>query len=69
MNISEHKLNIFREIDQLPEESLLELENIIKQIRDSKKNIKKRQFGCMKGLLVSMSDDFDAPLADFHEYM
>lgn len=28
----------------------------------------KRQFGSAKGLIV-MSDDFDAPLSDFAEYM
>lgn len=28
-----------------------------------------RQFGCMKGLVISMADDFGAPLDDFKEYM
>jgi hypothetical protein len=32
MNIAEHKLQIFRQIDQLPEESLIELEKIIAQL-------------------------------------
>lgn len=27
------------------------------------------QFGCMKGLVLYMSEDFDAPLDDFEEYM
>jgi len=26
-------------------------------------------FGCMKGMLISMSDDFNEPLEDFKEYM
>lgn len=69
MNIAEHKLNLFRQIDELPEESLLELEKIIAQLRVYKKLPAKRQFGCMKGLVISMADDFDAPLHDFKEYM
>ena len=27
------------------------------------------QFGCMKGLVLYISEDFDAPLDDFEEYM
>jgi antitoxin (DNA-binding transcriptional repressor) of toxin-antitoxin stability system len=30
--------------------------------------VRRRQFGSAKGLIV-MSDDFDAPLEDFKEYM
>lgn len=30
---------------------------------------KKRTFGCMRGLVTHMSDDFDEPLEDFAEYM
>lgn len=29
----------------------------------------RRQFGSARGLIVSMAEDFDAPLEDFHEYM
>ena len=67
MNIAEHKLNLIRQIDQLPEESLLELEKVIMKLSNQKKSISKRQFGCMKGLVVSMADDFDTPLANFNE--
>jgi hypothetical protein len=52
----------------LPEESLIELEKLISQLQISKKPVSKRQFGCMKGLVISMADDFDAPLDDFKEY-
>lgn len=70
MNIAEHKLNLIRQIDELPEESLLALEKIISQLRMNKKPILKRGLlGCMKGLVVYMADDFDAPLDDFKEYM
>ncbi|MBS3955317.1 MAG: hypothetical protein KGZ88_20395 [Methylomicrobium sp.] len=68
MNIAEHKLNLIRQIDQLPEESLLELEKVISQPRGHKKAAK-RKFGCMKDLVGSMADDFDAPLAYFNVYM
>lgn len=30
---------------------------------------KRRQAGTMKGLIVYMAEDFDAPLEDFKEYM
>ncbi len=33
MTIAEHKLYLFRQIDQLPEESLIELEKIIAKLR------------------------------------
>jgi hypothetical protein len=69
MNSAEHKLNLFRQIDALPEESLIELEKVISQLRVTKKPTSKRQFGCLKGLVVSMADDFDAPLDDFKAYM
>lgn len=29
----------------------------------------KRKFGCMKGIVKYMADDFDEPLDDFAEYM
>ncbi len=29
----------------------------------------KRQAGALKGMLVSMSEDFDAPLDEFKDYM
>lgn len=39
MNIAEHKLNIIRQIDQLPEESLLELEQVINKLSKQKKQL------------------------------
>jgi hypothetical protein len=32
MNIAEHKLNLFRSIDQMPEELLLELEQMVSKL-------------------------------------
>ncbi len=68
MNIAEHKLNLMRQIDELPEESLIELEKIISKLQLNKKPKSKRLVGCMKGLVEYMADDFDAPLDDFKEY-
>ena len=40
------------------------------ELQDSKKADKpKRRFGSMKGLVVYIADDFDAPLEDFEGYM
>jgi hypothetical protein len=33
MNIAEYKLNLFRQIDELPEESLIEVEKLIAQLK------------------------------------
>lgn len=46
----------------------LEEMNLIKVQKNGKKK-KKREFGSMKGLVVDIADDFDAPLKDFEEYM
>jgi hypothetical protein len=43
--------------------------NLIKLNIDSKPKKKDRKFGSMKGLVVQMADDFDAPLEDFKDYM
>jgi hypothetical protein len=49
----------------------MESDNLIKLKKlwengDSKKPL---QFGCMKGLVTYISDDFDAPLEEFEDYM
>jgi hypothetical protein len=42
--------------------------DLIKVQKNGKKK-KERKFGSMKGLVVNIADDFDAPLKDFEEYM
>ncbi len=37
MNIAEHKLNLIRQIADLPEESLIELKKLISNLRVNKK--------------------------------
>lgn len=46
----------------------LEDMDLIKVEKNGKKK-KIRKFGSMKGLVVNIADDFDAPLEDFEEYM
>lgn len=38
-------------------------------VSETSEPAKERQFGTMKGLVIYMADDFDAPLDDFKDYM
>ncbi|MBX2930140.1 MAG: DUF2281 domain-containing protein [Saprospiraceae bacterium] len=73
MNTSEIKLELFREIDQLPEDLLLEIKEVVKKMSAaSSRNVptkKKRKFGSMKGLVTYMATDFNSPLEEFKDYM
>jgi hypothetical protein len=57
MSIAEHKLNIIRQIDELPEESLIELEKMIAQL-------KTRKFNPKQFFAVSHLKNIDKQLAD-----
>ena len=73
----ELKLNIayqqvFNILKQLPISEWEKLRGEIdKELTKKKqKSIKKeREFGCMKGVVAYMADDFNAPLDDFKDYM
>jgi hypothetical protein len=62
---------MYEKIHQLPPKIQQELSDYIEfllqkyQVDTSKKPF----FGCMKGTVTWMSDDFNAPLDDFKEYM
>lgn len=43
--------------------------NLIKVQETEKPKRKPRKFGSMKGLVIHIADDFDAPLEDFKDYM
>jgi len=43
--------------------------NLIKLEKAEKPKKKERKFGSMKGLIVNIADDFDAPIEDFKDYM
>lgn len=47
----------------------LESLNLIKVQKKTSPEKKQRKFGSMKGLVIDIADDFDAPLDDFKEYM
>lgn len=47
----------------------LESLNLIKLKKSEKPKPKARKFGSMKGLVVHITEDFDAPLEDFKDYM
>lgn len=73
MNTSELKLEIFRTIDQMPEELLPALKEAVARINKARTSASttpaKRKFGSMKGLVLYMAPDFNAPLEEFNEYM
>jgi len=63
-------LQLFTEINSLPENLKKEVSDFIhflKLKKKPKKKITERKFGCAKGFFT-MSKDFDAPLEDFKEY-
>jgi len=64
MSTAEIKLNLFRQIDSLPDDALQKISMQVQQYLDEGKPVakKQREFGSMKGLVLYMADDFDAPL-------
>jgi len=52
MNVAEHKLNLFRQIDNLPEELLIKLESIVSQwcINDKIESEKNNEIDKFRGL-------------------
>lgn len=62
---------LLTEITALPPELRREVEDFVAFLRTKKQretSIKEREFGYAKGQ-VRLSDDFDAPLDDFNEYV
>ncbi|GEM_PF-661093 len=55
MTIAEHKLNLIRQIDELPEQSLVELEKIIMQLK-ANLSIQPIKKNSLKMLLDSWGD-------------
>lgn len=60
---------LYTKITSLPPNLIKEVDDFVEflKMKQKKKKIKERKFGCAKGLIV-MHDDFDAPLDDFNEY-
>lgn len=60
---------LVRAVKQLSAEEKRTLQSVLQEETALVRPSKERQFGTMKGLVVYMADDFDAPLDDFNEYM
>jgi hypothetical protein len=59
-------------ISKLPSDKQKEVEDFINSLVESTQagnSGVQRGYGSMKGLIKYMADDFDAPLADFKDYM
>ena len=68
MNVAEIKFNLFHNIENLSESLLIELRALIDDLLAKKQKPtpvsaprNPREFGCMKGLLIYLADDFYAP--------
>lgn len=72
MNASDIKILLFREIDNLPESSLVELQRVVHSFVANAEKMeepkKKRVFGSLKGTVSYMSPDFNAPMEEFNDY-
>jgi mRNA-degrading endonuclease RelE of RelBE toxin-antitoxin system len=63
---------ILEKVKKFPPQYQKEVEDFIEFIEEKKiapKEKKIPQFGALKGFLIYMADDFDAPLEDFKDYM
>ncbi len=59
---------LYTKIASLPPSLIAEVDDFVEflKMKQQRKKIKERKFGCAKGLIV-MHDDFDAPLEDLKE--
>ncbi len=74
MSINTQRLSLYQAIETLPDSLLSELIKFIEFLRFKTQlgetpHPQPRQPGSAKHLIISMSADFDEPLADFAEYM
>lgn len=65
-----------KKINALPQSAIEEISDFVDFIyhklgmdKEKVHSDKKGGFGCLKDIPCKMSDDFDAPLEDFKEYM
>ncbi|MCL2055397.1 MAG: DUF2281 domain-containing protein [Oscillospiraceae bacterium] len=71
----ELRRQLIRDIEMLPEEYIHVVSILVKEFTnlspvamDDEDEKRRAMFGCLRGK-YKMSDDFDAPLDDFKEYM
>jgi len=67
MNIAEQKLNLIRQIDSLPEDSLSELENIINRLITNKRNIEQYKNQAEKLMAFAGKVKFDRDGLDYQK--
>ena len=66
--IQPQAMNLLRELDSLKLITIMPSDSCDTMLSESVPSEKRPVFGCAKGQFW-MSDDFDAPLEDFAEYM
>ncbi len=66
LSVAEMKLELIRAIDRMTPKAI---EELFHQVAEPEEQEPKLKFGALKGMLVYMSPDFDAPLEDFKDYM
>ncbi len=65
MQTAELKIQVVREIADLPDEAFQKLyPELLRLLHPTKQ----REIGSLKGIIGYMADDFDAPLDAFNEY-
>jgi hypothetical protein len=67
MQTAELKINVVKEIAELSDDQFMRVYDDLMRLLHMPES--KPHFGSAKGLVTFMSDDFDAPLDDFNEYM
>ena len=67
MNIAEQKLNLIRQIDLLPEDSLSELENIINRLITNKRNTEQHKSQAEKLMAFAGKVKFDRDGLDYQK--
>ena len=60
---------LIQAINNLPADQRQYLRTVLDADKTTDTHSQERTFGTMPGLITYMADDFDAPLADFDEYM
>ena len=68
--LNDHALNLLRDLERMNIIRFTKKTDTTSATIEKEKTVKKqRNFGVMKGLVLHMAKDFNAPLEDFNEYM
>ncbi|QMW00520.1 DUF2281 domain-containing protein [Spirosoma foliorum] len=69
MQAAELKIHVVKEIAELSDEQFMQVYDDLIRLLHPPVPVRTPRFGSAKGLVTFMSDDFDAPLDDFKDYM